>query len=121
MSNFKDQVKSLLDSSESDIKNEFFGSDFDADISKYDSEESVAFKEALDASCIKVRHVDNYGGEDCGAEYWSVYEFSLTTKDSSESVYVKFNGWYQSYNGSEYEEWFFAKAVPKNGFDYVQE
>lgn len=117
----KDQVKALLDSGSSDIINSFFGSDFDEDISKYDCEEDAEFKNTLAASGIKVKHVDTYGGEDCGSKYWSIYEFSLTNKTESYSVYVKFNGYYISYDGSTFDEWFFAKAVPKSGYDYVAE
>lgn len=113
----KQQVKKLLDSADEDMKRNFFRSEFDSEFSKYDSDESVAFKTALQSSGITAEHVDNYGGEDCGSEYWSVYEFSK----GKDKVLVKFNGWYQSYNGSEFGEWFFAKPVPKSGFDYIQE
>lgn len=116
MSNLKEQIKSLLDSAENDIVNAFFDSDFNEEISKWDSAEDTAFKEALRVSGITVEHVDNYGGEDQGSEYWSVYSFTKGT----EVQYVKFNGWYQSYNGSEYDEWYFAKPVPKSGFDFVK-
>jgi hypothetical protein len=54
---------------------------------------------------LEVNHVDNYGGEDMGRDYWSIYSF---TKDG-ETVYVKFAGWYASYHGSEYEECYFVE------------
>ena len=50
--------------------------------------------------------VDCYGGEGKGDKYWSVVRFTK----NGESALVKFNGWYASYNGPEYEEWFFVKA-----------
>ena len=50
--------------------------------------------------------VDSYGGEGMGDEYWSVVRFTK----NDESALVKFNGWYASYNGAEYEEWFFVEA-----------
>lgn len=117
MTDLKAKVKELLDSASSNIKNSFFWSEFDEEISKYDEEEDVAFKNALRESGLTVEHVDNYGGEDQGSEYWSVYEFSNT----SGSVYVKFSGSYYSYDGSTFDEWYFAKAVPKSGFDYIAE
>lgn len=117
MTDLKAKVKELLDSASSDTMNSFFWSEFDEEISKYDEEEGVAFKTALRESGLTVKHVDRYGGEDMGSEYWSVYEFSK----GKDKVLVKFNGWYQSYNGSEFDEWFFTKAVPKSGFDYIQE
>lgn len=50
--------------------------------------------------------VDRCGGEGMGDEYWSVVRFTK----NGESALVMFNGWYASYNGAEYEEWFFVEA-----------
>ena len=50
--------------------------------------------------------VESYGGEDMGSSYWSVFE--LKKEGTDESVYVRLDGWYQSYHGSEcddYEAW----------------
>ena len=116
MSNLKKQVESILNSAENNVINEFFWSGFDPEISKYNSEEFTAFKFSLEESGIIVQFVDNYGGEDCGSEYWSVYSFS---KDK-EIRYIKFNGYYASYVGSTFEEWYFVKPVPKSGFDFVE-
>ena len=44
-----------------------------------------------------VEFVDRYGGEDCGSEYWTIYYF----KDHD--VYLKVEGWYQSFRGVEYD------------------
>lgn len=57
---------------------------------------------SIDASYSEV---DSYGGEDCGSTYYRVYCFQ--SKD--EKVYIKFNGWYASHYGSEYEDYFFVK------------
>lgn len=46
--------------------------------------------------------VDSYGGEGQGDTYYSVYKF--TDNSSGEEVYLKFNGWYASYNGAEYTD-----------------
>jgi hypothetical protein len=43
--------------------------------------------------------VDNYGGEDMGATYYAVYKF---TRDGEE-VFIKFYGFYASYDGADYE------------------
>ncbi|HET8685600.1 MAG TPA: hypothetical protein VFM18_02910, partial [Methanosarcina sp.] len=59
------------------------------------------------ANNITTKEVDLYGGEGQGDDYWTVVEFS----SGDAKVNVKFDGWYQSYNGSEYTEWFFV--VPK--------
>ena len=60
---------------------------------------------ALQEAGITTECVDAYGGEGKGEDYWAVYKFSK----GDEAVYVKFDGWYASYNGSEFDEWFFVK------------
>ena len=60
---------------------------------------------ALQEAGITTECVDVYGGEGKGKDYWAVYKFS---KDN-ESVYVQFDGWYSSYDGPEFAEWFFVE------------
>ena len=63
---------------------------------------------ALQASGITAECAEcanGYGGEGKGEDYWTVYKFS----NGNESVYVQFDGWYASYNGSEFDEWFFVE------------
>ena len=54
---------------------------------------------------ITFENVDSYGGEGKGEDYWSVYKFTL----DNEVCWIKFDGWYSSYNGSEYSEFFFVE------------
>jgi len=104
----KEKVQELLDSADRSIEREFFKSEFrDTEIGKYDDEESVQFKTAVNAAGISFKHEENYGGEDMGSEYWSVYSFT----NGTETVYVKFGGYYQSFNGSEYEGFDFVKPT----------
>ena len=49
--------------------------------------------------------VDGYGGEGFGERYWSVYHFK------THDIFIKFDGWYQSYRGSEFEKMF--QVVPE--------
>ena len=60
---------------------------------------------------VSFTFVDSYGGEGRGDEYWSVYKF--TDNNTGEEVYVKFDGWYQSYNGAEYENCFVVQPKEK--------
>lgn len=60
---------------------------------------------ALQEAGIMTKLEDGYGGEGKGEDYWTVYEFS----NGNESVYVQFDGWYASYNGSEVDDWFFVE------------
>jgi hypothetical protein len=60
--------------------------------------------------------VADYGGEGMGDNYYSVYSF---TKDN-ETVYVKFQGWYESYVGAGFSEWFFVEPKEKTITVYEQ-
>lgn len=100
----KQKVTDLLNEADSDVIHEFFHSEL-TESTRWDSDEVTEFRKKLSDAGIRFEHVDNYGGEEQGREYWSVYSFH----DASHVVYVQFDGWYQSYNGSEYEEWFFVE------------
>lgn len=53
-----------------------------------------------------VKQVAGYGGEGKGEDWWKVYYFE------DHNVYIKVDGWYQSYNGVEfYEGWDSCKNV----------
>lgn len=56
-----------------------------------------------------VEPVDSYGGEDQGSSYWSVYKFTK----GDQVTYIKFDGWYASYDGATYESMFEVKPVEK--------
>ena len=106
LSQFQLQVKELLENAGDDDINEFFSSEMTTGCGRYDSDELCTFK----SSCqIDFHHQDNYGGEGQGEDYWSVYKFT----NGKDTCYVKFDGWYQSYNGSEFTEWFFVSPVEK--------
>lgn len=100
----QNKVQELLNEVDSDIINEFFHSEI-ADNITWDSDEVANFRKRASDAGIKFEHVDNYGGEGMGEQYWSVYSFNNAT----EVVYVKFDGCYASYVGSEFDEWFFVE------------
>lgn len=58
---------------------------------------------------IKADFISSYGGEDCGSDYWSVVKFT----DATGSVLVKFQGWYASYHGADYQDWSFVEPKQK--------
>lgn len=93
----KQKVAVILAESDSDVINQFFWSDAD--------EDNENFTEAN----VKFELEDSYGGEGQGEDYWTVYKFT----DGTDEVFVKFSGWYQSYNGSEFNEWFYVSPVEK--------
>lgn len=51
---------------------------------------------------------DSYGGEGRGDDYWTVYKF-MNTENEKDVLYIKFDGWYASYAGSEFSRWFFVE------------
>lgn len=67
------------------------------DFADHMKEKAYAFLEG--AKCI-----DEYGGEGQGEDYWKVWSFPKL------DILVKFQGWYASYNGSEFTECFEVEA-----------
>lgn len=110
MSNLKNEVAALLSEAGSDVIHNFFRSEGN-EISKYTEEgdEVDTFVKASEERNITYIHVDSYGGEGMGDEYWSVYKFTK----GPDKVFVKFNGSYQSYNGADFDEYFFVEPEEK--------
>ncbi len=112
----KAKVTELLNEADDYIIQDFFHSEISEETRTWDSDKVTDFRKLLADQNITFEHVDNYGGEEQGRDYWSVYRFS----QGDDSVLVRFDGWYQSYNGSEFEEWFFVEAKPVQAFEYVR-
>ena len=55
------------------------------------------------------RYVDNYGGEDCGRDYYYIWKFTR----GEGTIAIKFYGWYASHYGCEYEGCHEVKPVVK--------
>lgn len=58
--------------------------------------------------------VDSYGGEGQGDNYYSVYHFPEV------DMYIKFYGYYQSYNGSEYQDCYLVEPKEVTKTEYFQ-
>ena len=101
------KVSELLNAAGREVDREFFNSGIRDGHSKYDSDEITEFRNELSDAGIGFTHEDNYGGEDMGSEYWSVYTFTK----GDVSVHVKFDGYYQSFDGSTYEGFDFVKPT----------
>lgn len=63
----------------------------------------------LNNFCDGAEVLDNYGGENQGSTYYSVILFEL--KDGQGYVTLKFEGWYASYNGADFERFFEVHGV----------
>ena len=106
---FNDKIVALLAEADRDVLTEFFNCEFQDKQWDYDSEEVKAFRNVLLNAGITFKEVDRYGGEDMGSDYWSVYSFS----DGMQVVFIQFQGWYASYEGSTYEEFYEVQPVEK--------
>jgi hypothetical protein len=64
---------------------------------------------------VTSKSVDHYGGEDCGSTYYTVYQFIV---DGNEVFYLRFDGWYASHYGCEYQDFreVFSRQVTKTEY-----
>lgn len=108
---FQKKLKQLFDEyALMSVLSDFFNSEVSGN-PIWNSDELNEFFIILNNNCIKQEFAANYGGEGKGEDYWSVYKF--TDVNSGEVQYIKFDGWYQSYNGTEFDEWFFVEPKEK--------
>lgn len=54
-----------------------------------------------------VESVASFGGEGEGDQFYHVYSFD----NGEEKIFIKFDGWYASYHGAEFTEWFFVEPA----------
>ena len=65
-----------------------------------------------DALPFEYKGVDSRGGEGQGSDFYSVI-LIRNPDNHNEQYYTKFQGWYASYNGAEYENWSFVEPKQK--------
>lgn len=67
-------------------------------------EDGIEYEEEADKDLIEKRFktevVDSYGGEDQGSTYYTVWK--ITDRETNESTFLKFHGWYASHYGTDY-------------------
>lgn len=108
-----ENIQDIFNSNEEDrerLITSFFDAEYNRErIQRWYSNEEVwdKFHEKIDELNLIINLSDQRGGEGQGEEYWSVYEFS----SPEETVYIKFNGYYQSYEGATFTEFF--EVFPK--------
>lgn len=61
---------------------------------------------------FEYKGVDSYGGEDQGSDFYSVI-LVRNPDNHDEQYYIKFQGWYASYEGAEYNDWSFVEPKQK--------
>lgn len=75
--------------------------------------ETEAEREAL-TMLGKFEEVEHFGGEGKGDEYWTVYRFI------DHNLYIQFDGWYASHNGSEYSDMFEVEPKEVTEIKYLR-
>ena len=105
----KDKLVALLAEADNNVLREFFNCEIDDKEYDWEYTEVKAFRKLLKDEKITFKEVDRYGGEDQGSDYWSVYSFT----DGMQVVFIQFQGWYASYEGSTYEEFYEVQPVEK--------
>ena len=103
----KEYLEAFFSKAHNDTVNHFFWSYANERSAedRFISEEARSNFGELIGKGITFENVDSHGGEGKGEDYWSVYKFTL----DNEVCWIKFDGWYSSYNGSEYSEFFFVE------------
>jgi hypothetical protein len=104
-----DKVFALLAKDNDAAKYELHTGQFRSESHVWDCQSVKDFRNQLSEAGISFELVDRYGGEDQGSDYWSVYSFT----DGQEVVFIKFDGWYASYDDSTYEEFYEVQSVEK--------
>lgn len=96
--NFKQQLTELFEKHNKEVN---YGSFFASMM--YEEYDLNSFDD------LTVEVVQSYGGEGQGDNYYAVYSFD----NGTEKLFVKFNGWYASYHGAEFQDWFFVEPEEK--------
>jgi hypothetical protein len=104
-----DRISTLLAETANEVKYELHNGVFSSKEDNWDYPSVKDFRKQLTEANINFELVDRYGGEDQGSDYWSVYSFS----DGMQVVFIKFDGYYASYDDSTYEEFYEVQAVEK--------
>lgn len=87
-----------------------------ADGPEWAGDESV-WKDPIFAN-FKIAEEAHYGGEGKGEEYWTVYK--LTDKSTKDDYFVKFDGYYMSYDGTTWQSVSQVKPVEVKKRDWEE-
>ena len=112
----KDKIEEVL--KQVLVLNERFEEEY-AEIDEDELEDVFSYSEAKQLPSYTIKMEESYGGEGQGDDYWfvlSITESAILGEDLKDSIYIRFNGWYSSYNGTEWDGGFsivYPKPVEK--------
>lgn len=114
--NLKDLLKDYFDNNSDDASDAMFGGNLWGYVpytpkggqpSNYLRSSFEIFAEAH--GIAQPTLVEDFGGEDMGSTYYAVHKFTR----GDETVFIKFYGYYASYNGADYEGFVFVNPKEK--------
>ena len=100
MTDFKQQVTDYLNSNREVCEELMYDGGYTKDWSQKDNDP------------FEYKSVDSYSGEDQGSDFYSVI-LIRNPDNHDEQYHIKFQGWYASYNGAEYDNWSFVEPKQK--------
>jgi hypothetical protein len=113
LTKFQSEVNDLLNQF-SEANKQFFryevGHSNEVDDKWFDGDELEALSNLRTNGLNWSKVKSHGGGEGDGEECWTVYKFY---DDSGDEAYVKFDGYYQSYSGSDYIEFFIVEPAQR--------
>lgn len=114
MSNFKERLTDAINAvSNIDLFFEGYISNIKDLLNRADAVEDGLIEQF---NGIELKLEESYGGEDQGSSYYTVYSFKEV--ESNEVLYVKFDGYYASYVGSEFHDWFYVEPKEEVVINY---
>ena len=86
-----------------------FQDEFEVDMNDYNSYE-IQWSNFENDNYIVKSSVDSFGGEGCGEERWNVSK--VTDKRTNEVFFISFSGYYNSWEGTDWSENYWAIVKP---------
>ena len=93
-----------------------FGDETDNDINYFYNTEMQYSNEENDKYKIE-SEIDYHGGEGQGDYYWKLTR--ILNKETNEACYIKFYGYYNSWDGVEWEGWCLVKPKKVEVIEFV--
>ena len=100
MTDFKQQATEYLNDNRKICEQLMYEGDY---VKKWSQDDNDPFEH---------KAVDSHGGEGEGSDFWTVILIH-NPDNHDEQYYIKFQGWYSSYSGAEYEGWSFVEPKQK--------